>query len=397
MSGFGVICESRALAESSITPSVSLSQRYDSNVYFGPKEFIPSGRQASDLVTTTGARVQFLNKSRLGDSVLSVGVNGSAFAYNTDLSFVSTDAYAATDLSGWMSELVPGFKLRVSDAFQFTPEPPAFLTGGKPNELSDVFSRGIQAVRANTFTNTVQAQSDYSLSRLVGLRSDYSYSFYKVGQIFLTSLGGVPVAFFDTSVHNVATGPTFRFEGGDTLFLKYNYVAAETSGEGASIHYSAHVIAPEYVSKVIPGWLVTISAGATIVEQVQNRAYFSGKFALTTNYERPTRLQLSLSRQAAPAFFGTGGALMSNTAQLSMTHGFSKVLRLTVSGNYAYNESTPVDVFTFKSITGSALLEYKLTRSTVLGLSQEYSQFSYTGISTFDRHASMITLRTEWK
>lgn len=392
-----VISESRALAESSVTPSVSLSQRYDSNVYFGPKEFIPSGRQASDLVTTTGAQVQLLNKSRLGDSILSVGVNGSAFAYNTDLSFVSTNAFAATDLSGWVSELVPGFKLRVSDSFLYTPEPPAFLTGGKPNELSDVFSRGIQAVRANTFTNTVQTQSEYSLSRLVSLRSDYSYSLYKVGQIFLTSLGGVPVAFFDTSVHNVATGPTYRFDGGDTLFLKYNYVAAESSGQGVSIRYGAHAIVPEYVSKVIPGWLVTISAGATIVEQVQNRTYFAGKFALTTNYEKPTRLQLSLSRQAAPAFFGTGGALMSNTAQLLVTHGFSKILKLTVSGNYAYNESTPVDVFTFKSITGSALLEYKLTRSTVLGLSQEYSQFSYTGISTFDRHATMITLRTEWK
>lgn len=390
-------CGSRVLAESSFIPSVNFSQRYDSNVYFGPKEFIPSGRQASDLVTTTGAQVQLLNKSRLGDSLLSAEVNGSVFAYNTDLAFVSTNVFAASDLSGLVSELVPGFKLRVSDAFQYTPEPPAFLTGGKPNELSDVFSRGIQAVRANTFTNTVQAQSEYSLSRLVGLRSDYSYSLYKVGQIFLSSLGAVPVSFFDTSIHNVAVGPTYRFEGGDTLFLKYNYVAAETSGQGVSIRYTAHAIAPEYITKVIPGWLVTISAGATLVEQVQNRSFFSGKFALSTNYERPTRLQISLSRQAAPAFFGTGGALMSNAAQLSITHGFSKVLRLTVSGNYAYNESAPVDVFTFKSITGSALLEYKITRSTVLALSQDYNQFSYTGVSTFDRYATMFTLRTEWK
>lgn len=390
-------CGARALAETSFIPSVNFSQRYDSNVYFGPKEFIPSGRQASDLVTMAGAQVEVLNKSRLGDSLLSAGVNGSVFAYNTDLAFVSTNLFAASDLSGWVSDFVPGFKLRISDAFQYTPEPPAFLTGGKANELSDVFSRGIQAVRANTFTNTVQTQSDYAFSRLIGLRTDYSYSIYKVGQIFLSSLGAVPVSFFDTSVHNAALGPTYKFEGGDTLFLKYNYVAAETSGQGTSIRYTAHAIAPEYVTKVIPGWLITISAGATLVEQVQHRSFFSGKFALSTNYDRPTRLQISVSRQAAPAFFGTGGALISNTAQLSVTHGFSKVLRLTVSGNYAYNESAPVDLFTFKSITGSAVLEYKITRSTVLGLSQEYNQFSYTGISTFDRHATMFTLRTEWK
>ncbi|MBK7804403.1 MAG: hypothetical protein IPJ55_17455 [Chloracidobacterium sp.] len=231
----------------------------------------------------------------------------------------------------------------------------------------------------------------------MSLRSDYSYSLYKVGQIFLTSLGGVPVAFFDTSVHNVATGPTYRFEGGDTLFLKYNYVAAETSGQGVSISYRAHAIVPEYVSKVIPGWLVTISAGATIVEQVQNRTYFAGKFALTTNYEKPTRLQLSLSRQAAPAFFGTGGALMSNTAQLLVTHGFSKILKLTVSGNYAYNESTPVDVFTLNPLPALHYLNTSLRGALCSASLRNIASSPYTGISTFDRHATKITLRTEWK
>ena len=164
-----------------------------------------------------------------------------------------------------------------------------------------------------------------------------------------------------------------------------------------TIPFSAHTLAPEYVSRILPGWLITVSGGATVVEQAGNRTFFSGKLALAPNHDRPTQVRVSVSRQVAPAFFGAGGALISNIAQLSVSHRFSKVLLLTVSGNYAYNVSAPVDSFTFESLTGSALLEYKLTRSTTLGLSQEYNRYSYTGIAPFDRYATILTLRTEWK
>jgi hypothetical protein len=88
---------------------------------------------------------------------------------------------------------------------------------------------------------------------------------------------------------------------------------------------------------------------------------------------------------------------MSNVAQLYFVHGFSKVLRLTVNANYAYNESAPVATFKFTSIAASAMLEYKLTRSTALSLMQEYNDYRYTGIQSFDRHATTVMVRTEWK
>jgi len=88
--------------------------------------------------------------------------------------------------------------------------------------------------------------------------------------------------------------------------------------------------------------------------------------------------------------------LISNVAQLYLSYGFSRVVRLTVTGNYAYNETAPVKTFTIKTIAGSALLDYNLTPSTRVSLSQEYTRFNYTGISPFDRYATMLTLTTEW-
>ena len=384
-------------ADTTVTPSVGLSQRYDSNVFYAPPEFIPAGRQAWDLVTTASSTVEVLNRSRVGDSILRAGLSGSVFAYNTDLAFVSTNIFASSDVSAWLNERIRGFRLRLYDSFQYTPESPAFLTGGKLAETSDIFSRGIQGARANTFRNTFAAQSFYSLARSVGVRADYSFSIYRVGQILFTTAPGVPVAFFDTTFHSVAAGPAYTFAGGDTLFLKYAYGRANQSGEGLNFSYATHTLAPEYVSKALPGWTMTIGGGVTRLEQEGSSIFFSGRFLLATNLDRRTRVQISLSREAAPAIYGSAGALISNVAQFSISHGLAKLLRLTVTANYAYNETTPVDTFTFNSIAGSAILEYKLTRQVSLLLSQSYNRYDYTDFPTLERYATMGTLNISWK
>ena len=398
--GTGLSQLSPAQAETRFTPSVRLSERYDSNVWFGPKSSVPVGKQAWDLVTTAGTQALIENKSRLGETIINAGVNASAFAYNTDLAFVSTNVFAASDLSDWTKELLPGLKFRISDAFLYTPETPAFLAGGTTAGTSDVFSRGIQAVRANTYSNIFRARGDYSLSRAVALRTDYEFSIRRVGQLQARAPAELSAVFFNNTVHTLSAGPTYRLEAGDTLFMKYSYQTADSapaSGEGSTISYSAHTIEPEYVSVPFRGWTLTMSGGATLVEEAGNRTFFSGRLVLATNLDRALRAQVSASRQIKPAFFGTPGALISNVAQVYISQRFSKVLQLTVSGNYAYNESTPVDSFKFESRTASVVLEYKMTRNYIVSLSQEYNRFEYTGVEPFDRYATMLTLTAEWK
>jgi hypothetical protein len=184
--------------------------------------------------------------------------------------------------------------------------------------------------------------------------------------------------------------------------MRYGYTTVHSSGEGdfqgVNVNFASHTFQPEYVTRRLPGYTVTASAGATVVEQGGgSQAFFSGRLALATEYDRRTQVQMSVSRRAAPAFVGSGGALISSLAQLNLSHRLSKLLRLTATGGYAYNETTPVKVFTFTSYTASAMLEYKLTKSAVLSLSQEYYRFSYTGILPFERHVTMLMLTTEWK
>jgi hypothetical protein len=252
-------------------------------------------------------------------------------------------------------------------------------------------------VRANTLRNTFLAQSDYSFSRSLGFRADYSYYVSRFGSVSLNSVGDLPVTFFNVTMHTVGTGPTYTFTDGSRLFARYNYTSAESSGGGSTTPFAAHTFQPEYVTELLPGYTLTIGAGGTLVEQAGNRTFFSGKIGLGTRVDRPTHLGVSVSRQVAPGTFLTGSALISNVAQVSLSHSFSRVVRLTVLGNYAYNESTPVDSFKFTSYTASARLEYKVTRSSAVTLSQEFSRYSYTGVTPFDRYATILGLTTSWK
>ena len=86
--------------------------------------------------------------------------------------------------------------------------------------------------------------------------------------------------------------------------------------------------------------------------------------------------------------------MISNVAGLYLGHDFSRVVRLTIGGNFAHNESAPVHSFTVETIRGSAVLDYKLTPSTKLSLTQEYRYWD--GSVIYDRYITTLALSTEW-
>ena len=114
--------------DTKIIPTAALSERYDTNVYLAPPELLAPGTRLSDFVTSVAGGVQLLHKSRDVEASLTGGVNLNFYVYNPDLNFLGTSADANAKLDGWVSRLAEGAKLQVSDRFQYTPEPPSFIT-----------------------------------------------------------------------------------------------------------------------------------------------------------------------------------------------------------------------------------------------------------------------------
>ena len=115
------------------------------------------------------------------------------------------------------------------------------------------------------------------------------------------------VAYFNNTQHAVDIGPTYTFDRGDTLFFKYNYSKGESvpEGGGATTSYTFQTIAPVYVTKAVPGWTLTISGGPTLVKQLGNHVFLSGKLGLATDYDRRTHVEMWVSREARPSYYET--------------------------------------------------------------------------------------------
>ena len=104
-----------------------------------------------------------------------------------------------------------------------------------------------------------------------------------------------------------------------------------------------------------------------------------------------------VSREARPSYYETASSLVSNLARFNVSYGVTRLVRLTAGADYAYNETIPVKTFAFRTVRGAVALDYSLTQSTTLSLSQEYTYYERTGVLPYDRIVTMLTLKTEWE
>lgn len=101
-----------------VVPSVQVSERYDSNVYFAPKSLL-QGLNPEDFVTTVAPQVRgvYTDHEHLVKVNAVVGAVGSYYAKNTELSYVSANVGAILDMSDLVSRWRPGARWTVSDTF----------------------------------------------------------------------------------------------------------------------------------------------------------------------------------------------------------------------------------------------------------------------------------------
>lgn len=391
----------RVYAETKIVPTVSLSEYYDSNVFISPKSFLTDVEYPWDFGTRLASDVQMINTSRDIDAAASVGAAGTVFVNNTDISFITTNAALNANLDGWIGRVVPRAKLKISDTFLFTPELPAFLPGGRAATESDIFARGVQLSRANTFSNIASVTGEYGFTPVIGLAGTYSYSLFRVGQIFLATPNQVTATFTDSNIHSFSGGPKFQLTRSETLSLNYQNMFMSLSAPGFQQSFELHGGAIEY-SKVTPDWTATISGGATLINPGE-RVFLTGRATLVGKYDPLTTVTIVASRGAAPAIFGVPGALISTSASAFLSKELTRTLKLTASGNYALNESAPVEgQAKFVSYTASINLKYDITRTVFSELNYNYTNFMMGGelinpSLLIERNLLMLSINKTWK
>jgi hypothetical protein len=402
----GPAAQSILYADTQFEHSVTASQSYDSNVWGGPKEFVPAGKRQGDLVSSIAPSIRLLTKNRQMDTVLSAGVAGNLYVYNPQLDFVSVNANLFSNLDGWINQFVEGAKLKVANTFIYTPQPPSFLTGGQPPPTADLLLRGIQGARANTYLNNGSVTGSYVFGRGFGVQAGYYIGIMKFGQIFVqpTQPTAIPVAYFNTMYHAFSIGPTYAISPSDTVSVNYEPTLNYLSSPSSDQNFTTQGVTAEYV-RTTTYWTATIRGGATVVD-TGNNMYFSGGLALKGSIDPSTKLRATISRKVAPTFYLGGGASLTDTYGLYLDHKISRLLTLSIGGSYGKGTTIPVEFLNFTSYQGTAILRYQLTRLISTSLSYDYYYYKYespavAGIPasgfSFPRNLVTLSLTATWR
>jgi len=378
----------------SLIPSLRIAERYDSNVFF------VQGRNLEDYVTTISPQVTLAHKNQWVEGFIGGGATTEVYVNNPGLNYVGGNGSVDLNLDRAMSALVPGLGLRVSDNVTYTPQPPAFAAPLSGNQISEAFVQGLQARRANSFSNAAKVEATYFFSPFMGVTSTYTDRRIRFGRPISTPTGVVEREFIDTNFQTVTSGLVGTPSPADTISLLHHYQKAtfpdlgrgdrEFSTQGAIARWSRLITSTLRAS--VEGGLTVVNSSDDVNPIGAAALQWDGQY---------TTIHLSYSRTVVPSILLASTPLLSQVVTGAVRRRLSEPLSLSLSGSYAVNESVPdSSLLRFESYLVTPSLEYKIGPSLTATLSYTHSEFQrdFSGRSfEFDRNIVMLSLLAEWK
>ena len=379
--------------ETNIIPSVTLSERYDSNVFFAP------GGNSEDYVTSVSPQLKVIHKRQLIEGTVGGGVTTEAYVKNPRLNYVGFNGVVDLNLDGAMNELVRGLGLRISDSYYQTPQLPSFAAptgGGQP---AQPFARGVQAQRANSSTNVAKVAASYAISPALSFTSTYIDQRIRFGSPTSTPTGGTQASVIDTTFQTIESGPVIKVSSIDTVTLYHLYQKGTFGSQESKGDFSAHGATAGWTSLITRTLTASITGGATVFSNINDLQYLGSASLLWKGQD--TDLTISYRRAIMPSISVSGVPLLNQSVTAIATHHITESFSVSLNGNYAINQSIPdSSLLKFESYSVTPSVEYKVNRimtATLLYTHSMFSQITSSQESSFDRNVVMLRVFAEWK
>lgn len=387
----------REVAGLRLVPSVQVSERYDSNVYFAPKSLL-QGLTPEDVVTTVVPQVRglYTDHENLVKVNVVAGAVGSYYANNTELSYVGANAGAVLDMSDLLSQWKPGSKWTVSDTFFYTPQPPAFLLGDQSGVQANPLVAGFQAYRTNTSSNSVNTVFELPLNKTVNLSASYTNSFVHYGA------SQVPGAatLISQNVHAYTAGLLTQVSLYDSVKVDFTGSEFDMGRLGA---FSARGGTLGWTHRFSPTVTVDAAGGVQEVLGELNGVRISSIAplgSLTLRWKNPaTSMTLAYRTSITPSFQFQGATLLNHMVSCNVTQDtpIRDVVAL-LGANYGIaNEygSDSGSALSWTTVGGTAGLRYRVTQKLFLTLTYNYQNVENAFGGTrfaYDRHVAQLSL-----
>ena len=379
--------------ETKITPSLYVSERYDSNVFFVP------GKDLQDYVTSISPQARVIHKGNFFEGVIGGGATAEVYARNPGLNYVAGNGLIDLNLDQAIGKISRGLGLRFADTFYFTPQPPAFVAPVGVSQAPEAFVRGIQAQRANSFSNIGKVIGSYAILPVLSFTSTYTDQRIRFQNPIFASTGQLQTSsLIDTTFQTVTTGPVLKVSPLDTVTLYHQYQQGRFNSGGPESGFQTQGALVGWIREISPNLKADLSGGFAIFEGSKD-IQFVGSASIDWNFQN-TQLMISYSRKITPSFIFVGVPLLSQVADVVITYHLTEPFSVFINGNYAFNESLPdSSVLAFKSYSMRVGMDYKFTPDVSARLSYTRSEFESTAFAQnfiFDRNTVMLTVVAEW-
>jgi hypothetical protein len=229
-------------AQTIIIPTLSVSETYDSNVFYTPKTLLSPGFKAEDFMTMVIPQINLAHAGPRVNGSLSVGANITKYVNNPSLDYTGINTAGQLDLKRWANSFSQRISaLSVRGTYQFTPSLSGFgaTTGGAlgtgfgTTGINSPVDTGLITNRVSMHNMNLAINGGYDLSRNTSFIASYGYTRLTFGG----QSGGVNNQLFGTDGHTTTTGLTTRVSPTDTLgttATMSHYIQEGAAGGGGS-------------------------------------------------------------------------------------------------------------------------------------------------------------------
>ncbi len=359
-----------ARAELSVTPSLTVSERYDNNILYSQTA------KVEDYATDIAPRVLITSKGREVDVSANLVAMWTQYSKNDKLSYFSSHGGLTLNADTLTGRMLRGLGLTVSGSYYYTKDYPVFAPLGGPNPIA---TGGIQTNRVTTFGYVAGATASYVLSPRAKVLGGYTHS--------RTQFSGGTTSFTNTSTDAWTAGTEYALTPSTTLLSDYLYNRFSFRGAGTLETHGADVGARHQFGEDLT---VDGRVGGTYLPSTERLTY---NFNVGVIKKFPTT---EVSGRILRVVTNTGGLapLVSaqNIAQLLVTHRLTPAFTATLAGNYATTESLGSSTVDLKSYSVIPGLTYALTRWATLFASYSYFKQDSTGPVGFSVNRTQATV-----
>ncbi len=400
------------LGEWEFIPSLCVSERYDSNVFF-------SVGATHDYVTHVAPKVLVKHAGEYASGTLETTGFNETYVRNPGLNFFGGGGTLSLSLDRTIKRLWPNASFGITESARYTPLPPSFVnpvagtSSSDPINIQDAFARGVIAFRTNTLSNTGGANFAYTISPVVRVDFAYSNAITRYGSSDLQQSLQSPL--FDITTHTASAGGNVRITENDTLNARYSFADSKFSSANTGVVRGSSTLVNDVSfqthtgllgwSRVLTPYLKSQLAGGVVIIDPGLISWSMNAEVVFTDPNYP--VTLTYSRSAFPSILGQATPVIGNIVSLTASQRLSQDWQLVETANYSQSTGATAandsgsNRLRFTTYRAAIDLYYWMTRVWAAALSYDYmrfdSEFGAGRSFEFDRHAVTLGVKATWE